>query len=659
VKNSIAMVARVRCSSILLLATCFVPLLFISTLRAQDQVQAPAAQTELHWAIKLGVRSHQVSQAFPLVDRVVLVPDAATYVSEIAKWSPANGRWPVLFDETRFASMFIRRFKPAEVLRVDSVGAFPATKREREELLRQAVIASWGGDPSKQSLHDVFEHHRFTPMGVVVTSVDDTAWTAGVALAAGHGQPLLFLDGRFGEDRGIANENLLGRFVEQLEALVAPLPYSHRALGDDLDAITICRGLAARTRRQLPGNDDMTGFSVTDAIGRNADQSRWAFTGWIFGEEARCAYVAMSSLFLDRTEALLVNTYPNENEWGVYGLHNVEPALSSIGFRTTHYHGSGASADAWSRLLPGGITADVVLFNSKGMREFFDMATGRAYAVDVPVLNTPAAVHFIHSFSMFNPSDTTTVAGRWIAHGAYAYVGSVVEPSLGGFVPPMVITERLMNFVPFLVAVRHWDAPRSNPAKIATYGDPLMLVTRPEKAAHPRIIHERTDGVNLQDRTRELMTAIKDSPTAEAYAEAIRNLVLLGKDEIAAELWSHAVQSRLGDAAADQALGALFRLRKRGEFMQAWDRLRSRTELDEDMLWHLWSGQMSGADEDTLLHLQSAVRAGQPEIDLGRLLPVLERAFGSAHAQRVIDRALESASDENSRKKLRELRRRS
>ena len=81
---------------------------------AQTQPLPPPDQ--LHWAVKLGLRIEQVNRAFPVVDCVVLVPDAATYLDELGKWSP-RGRWPVLFEDDQLAPMFIRRFRPSRVYR--------------------------------------------------------------------------------------------------------------------------------------------------------------------------------------------------------------------------------------------------------------------------------------------------------------------------------------------------------------------------------------------------------------------------------------------------------------------------------------------------------------------------------------------------------------
>ncbi|MHC4652009.1 MAG: hypothetical protein ACYTES_14305, partial [Planctomycetota bacterium] len=99
-----------------------VRILFLASLlapwaRAGGQ-QSPREPQTVHWAAVLGARVAQVNRAFPTVDQVVLVPDEATYVEELSRWSP-QGRWPVLFADDRLAPMFIRRFKPAHVIRRD------------------------------------------------------------------------------------------------------------------------------------------------------------------------------------------------------------------------------------------------------------------------------------------------------------------------------------------------------------------------------------------------------------------------------------------------------------------------------------------------------------------------------------------------------------
>src|SRR5690606_9711207 len=109
---------------------------------AQDRPTDTPEDVPAAWAVRLGQRSLQVQCAFPLIDRVVLVPDAATYLDELSKWSP-QGRWPVLIEDARLSAMFIRRFQPAEVIRRDTIGNRSITRQAIEDL----AITSFGGQP--------------------------------------------------------------------------------------------------------------------------------------------------------------------------------------------------------------------------------------------------------------------------------------------------------------------------------------------------------------------------------------------------------------------------------------------------------------------------------------------------------------------------------
>ena len=74
-----------------------------------------------------------------------------------------------------------------------------------------------------------------------MTSMDDPAWTAGVALAAGRGLPLVFVDGDFGGP----NRELPASRLRELELMfrdgARSTGYEWSGLGDDLDAVAVCR----------------------------------------------------------------------------------------------------------------------------------------------------------------------------------------------------------------------------------------------------------------------------------------------------------------------------------------------------------------------------------------------------------------------------------
>src|SRR5262249_1871807 len=93
---------------------------------------------------------------------------------------------------------------------------------------------------------------------------------------------------------------------------------------------------------------------------------------------------------------------------------------------------------------PGmGIDAGLIAGNTSGKPEFVDLKPGQGKPVDIPVLRRPAMVYFVHSFSAWSPTARSTIAGVWLERGAYAYLGSVDEPMLSGFLPTPLAMARL------------------------------------------------------------------------------------------------------------------------------------------------------------------------------------------------------------------------
>ena len=616
---------------------------------------------DIHWAPRIGLRVRQINDAFPLVDRVVLVPDAATYVDEVSKWSP-KGRWPVLFEEHVYAPMFIRRFEPAQIIRRESVGSLPNENAAREQQLIDTVIGVLGGKPAMhRSIGHVLRGHKYDPPGVVMTSVNDPAWTAALALAAGRAQPIAFLSDNFGRPNGALNAGRAKQLDKTVRTVVSEQGFSYLTLGDAIETVTICRKIAGRIKDSSIGTNDPV--AVTDYLGRRTNGERYAFVGWIFGDEARCAYTAMCSLFLDRTSARFVNTYPDQGSWAKFKMDAAEKRFRENGFETRLQSGQSASAQTWTRSLRAGVEHDLLFVNSKGNRSFFDLSSGRLHSVDVPILNTPSAVHFVHSWSFAAPGNIRTVGAQWLEHGAYAYVGAVHEPYLAAFVPPTPMSDRLVHYVPFLVAARHWSGPEplTGPWKVNTYGDPLMVCLPPDKARRKRVDRPAEYGIDLQDHARQLLSRVKDSgenenAAGELFAEAMRTLALVGRDDIAVDLWSIAEAQGHEGRCARAALGPLFRSGARDDFMRAFQSGASRDPMALDMLWHLMTPALgSTRHKNELLVLQSAVRDDMPEIDLERLAPHLVRVFGKPHAIGVIERHIRREQRNYVRKQLEKL----
>ena len=85
----------------------------------------------------------------------------------------------------------------------------------------------------------------------------------------------------------------------------------------------------------------------------------------------------------------------------------------------------------------------------------------------------------IHSFSAADPDDPDTIAGRWLAQGAFLY-SRVDERALPPRVPPPVlVAELLATGVPFAAAERPLaDEPFGHPWRLVVLGDPLYTLVR-------------------------------------------------------------------------------------------------------------------------------------------------------------------------------------
>lgn len=643
-------------------------LAFASAAAAQPPTSQPAAsQPALHWAAQLGQRSWQVTQATKVIDRLVLVPDAATYVDEMRKWSAAE-RWPILFEDDELAPMFVRRFKPAEVIRREAVDvALPDERMQKRAALESVVVAALGGDPRAHSTQGLFQAANYKPPGVVIASTSDPAWTAAVALAAGHAQPLLWIDDDLGTVRDEMGDAIARKLTETIEAGLRATPWSFAALGDDIDAITLCRNCPVAATITVPPAQRLVTqgqyadgtYAVSDIVGRHADGSRFAFTGWIFGDEKRSAYMAMCSLFLTHESASLLNTYSSEGEWGTYGMDGAAELLTRGGLRVQSLSGPDQMGDAgWARLLVGGLSSDVIWMNSGGNDDYFILNGGQARPGDVPVLDHPAALQLIHSWSLRSPARSQTVGGRWLDHGTYAMVGSCFEPFLASFVQPQALAARCLGGVPFLVAARYWpDDQRAKPWRIVTIGDPLMLIPPTQAMAKPRIAHRAGYGENVLDSARTLMKSANDSGDGTVYAEAIAALDLLGLDDIALQMWTLAQQKNITSGrAASAALNALFRKREAEGFVRAWNEGGPHSPLQYDMLWHLMGPRLGGAiSREDLMTLEAAVRPDMPSADVERLAPHLLRVLGKPHLQQFITRQIAAAKDPEQQRLLREI----
>lgn len=432
------------------------------------------------WPVRVGRQIAALRAQIPTVDRVVLVPDTATFVMALEHWS-LGGRWPILIEDDRYTPLFLRRFQPAEIIRLPKVQKSLPKGRSLEKRLQEVAAAAWQAhDPS--TVRETWQQLGWNPPGVVITDVEDGAWPGALALAADRGEPLVFLGGQFRSPNDILLPKEWQRLNTKVEQAVRSAGYPYASVGDTIDTLTLVRQCAARYK---PNNVLEAPLAVTDGLARHSTGHRWAIAGWIYGSSVRSVYQAMSAIFLNPQTAWFYDSYPPTSPWQFYALAPASEQLSQVGFTTTLIQRPEATRQHWLELSLNPITADLIFVNSKGSKETFDVGQGSVQTKDIPLLQNPSAVYFIHSYSAETPDDPATIAGRWLDNGAYLYVGSVHEPYLNAFVPPQQVTLRVLWSIPFLIAAREQAAA---PWKLTTIGDPLMTLTPAKPRLSPRTV---------------------------------------------------------------------------------------------------------------------------------------------------------------------------
>jgi hypothetical protein len=439
--------------------------------------QLPTSTKQEPWPVQTNLRIDILRNNIPIVNRIVIVPDEATFLAAIQKWN-LKGHWPILIEDRKYTPLFVQRFQPEEIVRLPSIKQQLPKNQKLQQLMLKAAATPWNATDT-QTLKAKWMELGWEPPGVVITSENDTARTAAVALAAARGQPLVFVQDNFGKPNDTLDRGQWKKLQIAVKKAVESTGYFYSQLGDAIDTLTIVRQLAVKY--QSPEKPDEQ-LAVTDGLGRHPNGERWAAVGWIYGSEVRSLYQAMCAIFLDTQTAMLYDSYPKQGAWKEYEMNSAASKLKTFGFDVKVVEQPEASLETWRKLASTAWAFDLVLMNSKGYPKSFQVGNGDASVEDLPQLKFPTVVHAIHSWSAAAPDDKNTVAGRWLENGAYAYVGSVSEPFLSAFIPPKLMVDRLLRSAPFLIAARQLE---SRPWKIATIGDPLMSIGKPKPRIPP------------------------------------------------------------------------------------------------------------------------------------------------------------------------------
>lgn len=614
----------------------------------------PDAVTQ-HPGFILGQRANLVIGARIISPMLVIVRSTDDYLDALAQWS-TRAIFPILIDDGSDAAQeniarFVRAFEPEVVVRWNSATDAPvSTIRERTE---RAIRAAWDIEAEKPII-EAWRAIGYTPCAVIIASEQHAPWTAAAALGAARGLPIAWIDRRPGNPNAIMTPEEARSIADHASNLASDLGLSWRALADDIDGVAICLRIPGRIREQGGNNDAF--LALTDVVGRHADGSRWAYAGWIFGDEATSAYQAMCSIFLNTNSAWLFDGYRPDFA-PPYNLARAADAFEQSGWELTFTPAEAGHRNAWRQRTQRSIDAGFIHVNSAGHSNWFNLSDQRVYASDIPPLQRPAIVHFIHSFSAQSPANDTTIAARFLDHGAFAYVGSMHEPTLGAFLPLDNLMARLGIGMPLGAAARIDGAPEW---RIQIFGDPLTSLVRRG---------ERRVETTPPENTRPLRDLIREQLRDRNIPDAVRNMAMLGQDAqiirlaraTLADFTNNGDDSGLDREGIAQlaraALPVAFRNGDTEIFAQLYLALDPADAKRHDlraMLWQIMRPELRGGDP-TPLHvslLRAHVRNDSMVEDAAELRSAIERVHGSAAVADFYTRLIDRAPNDRIRNQL-------
>jgi hypothetical protein len=462
-----------------------------------------------------------------VVNQVCLVKDVPEFLEAITAWD-AGHYFPILIERPSLVLPFLRAFRPERVVRFRAGEAserpgetarLEPTQAPGESTWRAArtsVARATSGDGRGAERADhlagaVPGDNGGRVPGVVLSEPASPMLAGAVALAAGHFQPLVRLEAQTEAAYGRADFpgpasysdtlDVKGawEYARRVEACVATVAPRYRELGDDCDFITLAGDWPYRYHVDAAEPFVGGAYALDDLIGRVFDgghgggwlqqtRRRWAYAGRLLGGPAQSVARAMGALFLQPSSALLWDTYEGGPPWSNYDMSAAADCLvASFGEARAVVHRAGLQADLarWHRTVAPLNVSGLVLINSAGGPRSFSIRGGPGRPGDLPV-SVPAAVAMIHSFSAADPADLQTIAGRWLAQGAFVYFGSISEPFVHAFRPPRLVAELVTSGMPLVAALRRGeDELFGHPWRLIFLGDPLYRVA-PSEHAHAR-----------------------------------------------------------------------------------------------------------------------------------------------------------------------------
>ena len=586
---------------------------------------------------RAGLKSSLLAQSMQVIPMVVIVEHSASYLDAISGWE-GPVKYPILFDDgTDLAreniARFVRAFEPEDVVRLTKPGtsAWGNGAQERQAAINTALAAAiHQAEPDWTVSLGTLKSTGVISPGVVVMDPTDWHWAAGLALAAGRFEPIVYVSGpeqpyqELAPAQAQAYNHAIGQGLRKLGL-------SFDQIGDEVDAITLAFRLGVKIKT---GPQERDRLATTDQIGREETSlggMRWAWSGQFMGNTATTVYQAMCSLFLPIESAFIWDGYPSTGDWNRYDGTEAGKILASSGMKTEVFDEPRNSLAGFrGRGSSSPVDASLILMNTKGTQAYFDLPMapeGSGRPGDLPMLAKPSALHMVHSFSLATPRSPRTVGGRWLEKGVYLYAGSVDEPYLSGFVPTPMVAKRLLGQMPFAAAV-HYDDGQA--WKITVLGDPLKTIS-PCGTRLASIPDQYTQVLNAQGG-QWLNQRAKDSLKAGEYTEAIEDFVLTNRDEAVVRLGGALLRDKpelVDDLAAKIIVQAAFRQGEHELVLDAFERISAdarQNRITQDALWLAGRYRLNRfGDSRAMALMRTNLRESQELPDAEELAKIMAR----------------------------------
>lgn len=585
--------------------------------------------TDLPAPLALARRAEATLNAAKVVPTLVVVPDVWSYAEAIARWTPEL-RYPVLIDDGSAQAAanigrFVRGFEPEAVVSWKAEGVeAPRGASLTAVRVNTAIGRAWGVEeelPEISRLVGRWMELGHRPPGIIVANPADEAWAGALALGAARGEPILWTTLGRNVNAFLSLEEAKA-LSAQIEAFCDSHALSWARLGDAIDAVTVCANAPVKllfAQRPDSGPEGRQYIALTDFLGRHlparAVEGRWGWAGQIHGDASEAAYRAMCGLFIRPKSAWVFDSYTEGGVWQAHDGSAAKATLERAGWSVRLDDAPNATDAQWRGVAAEIIDPGVIMVTTMGNSDFFDLGKGNRCAPgDLPMLDRPAMLHFVHSWSLLAPTKADTIGARWFDRGVYAYAGSIQEPFLSAFVPTPLVAERLASGEPWGVVPRVEGAA---PWRVAVFGDPLITsgptsaITRDAGAKLPLA------GVN------DLAEGLKDAIGERDFASSLRLMTLLARDEDAERLLAAIVASpdaSLSPEAAAYAITPAFRsgdleLLIRVQQSMAGEDAKSPRALDP--LWNLTRQRLNGLEKDSRDRALDALRVAVREEQLG------------------------------------------